>query len=80
MADLIRETYSSASLCPAQLLQVSVKGDVIVPDRKPDADKILQTSVRYLPEDVVLEGHRLRLMGKLEFTIPNDVVEEIRVF
>lgn len=69
MADLIRETYSSASLCPAQLLQVSVKGDVIVPDRKPDADKILQTSVRYLPEDVVLEGHRLRLMGKLEFTV-----------
>ena len=69
MADLIRETYSSASLCPAQLLQVSVKGDVIVPDRKPDADKILQTSVRYLPEDAAPEGQKLRIMGQLEFTV-----------
>ena len=69
MADLIRETYSSASLCPAQLLQVSVKGDVIVPDRKPDADKILQTSVRYLPEDVGMDNKKLRLIGQLEFTV-----------
>ena len=64
MADLIRETYSSASVCPVQLLQVAVKGDVIVPDRKPDADKILQTSVRYLPEDTALERKRIRLMGQ----------------
>ena len=69
MADLIRETYSSASVCPVQLLQVAVKGDVIVPDRKPDAGKILQTSVRYLPEDTALERKRIRLMGQLEFTV-----------
>ena len=77
MVDLIRETYSSASLCPAHLLQVSVKGDVIVPDRKPDADKILQTSVRYLPEDASLEGQRLRLKGELEFTVLYLSQEEI---
>ena len=69
MADLIRETYSSAALCPQQLLQVTVKGDVIVPDRKPDADKILQTSVRYIPEDAALERRKIRLQGQLEFTV-----------
>lgn len=69
MVDLIRETYSSASLCPAQLLQVSAKGDVIVPDRKPDAGKILQTSVCYVPEDTVMDNKKLRLMGQLEFTV-----------
>lgn len=69
MADLIRETYSSTSVSPVQLLQVSVKGDVIVPDRKPDADKILQTSVRYLPEDAALDHKRIRLLGQLEFTV-----------
>ena len=69
MADLIRETYSSAASCPAQLLQVAVKGDVIVPDRKPDAEKILQTSVRYLPEEAAAEHGRIRLKGQLEFTV-----------
>ena len=69
MADLIRETYSSASVCPVQLLQVAIKGDVIVPDRKPDADKILQTSVRYLPEDAALDHKKIRLIGQLEFTV-----------
>ncbi len=69
MADLIKETYSSASVCPLQLLQVAVKGDVIVPDRKPDADKILQTSARYLPEDEALDHNRIRLQGHLEFTV-----------
>lgn len=69
MADLIRETYSSASLAPTQLLQVAVKGDVIVPDRKPDAEKILQTSVRYLPEDAALDHKKIRMQGQLEFTV-----------
>ncbi len=77
MAELIRETYSSASVCPVQLLQVSVKGDVIVPDRKPDADKILQTSARYLPEDTSLERKKLRLTGQLEFTVLYLSQEEI---
>ncbi len=69
MADLIRETYSSAAACPMQLLQVTVKGDVIVPDRKPDADKILQTSACYLPAEVVQERGRIRIKGQLEFTV-----------
>lgn len=69
MADLMRETYSSASMCPPQLLQVPVKGDVIVPDTKPDADKILQTSVRYMPEDAALEHRKIRIQGELEFTV-----------
>ncbi len=69
MADLIKETYSSSSVCPTQLLQVGVKGDVIVPDRKPDADKILQTSARYLPEDTAQDHKKIRLMGQLEFTV-----------
>lgn len=69
MADLLRETYSSASMCPPQLLQVPVKGDVIVPDTKPDADKILQTSVRYMPADAALEHRKVRVQGELEFTV-----------
>ena len=58
MADLLRETYSSASMCPPQLLQVPVKGDVIVPDTKPDADKILQTSVRYMLWSIARSEYR----------------------
>lgn len=69
MAELVREMYSSIVPQPAQILQVPVKGDSIVPDTKPDADKILQTSVRYLPEDAVQDRKRIRLQGKLEFTV-----------
>ena len=65
MAELVREMYSSIVPQPAQILQVPVKGDSIVPDTKPDADKILQTSVRYLPEDAVQDRKRIRMQGKL---------------
>lgn len=69
MAELVKETYSSMALCPTQLVQASIKGDVIVPDIKPDAAKVLQTSAYYMPEDAVLENSKVKLQGSLSFTV-----------
>lgn len=50
-------------------MQIPIKEDVIVPDSKPDVGRILQTGVRFAPEESVLEGQRIRFGGKLEFTV-----------
>ena len=67
--DLRKETYSALSRRPAQIMQIPIKEDVIVPDSKPDVGRILQTGVRFAPEESVLEGQRIRFGGKLEFTV-----------
>ena len=67
--DLRKETYSALSRRPAQIMQIPIKEDVIVPDSKPDVGRILQTGVRFAPEESTLEGQRIRFGGKLEFTV-----------
>ena len=49
--DLRKETYSALSRRPAQIMQIPIKEDVIVPDSKPDVGRILQTGVRFAPEE-----------------------------
>lgn len=83
--ETMKESIFSTATIEAQSLQIPLQEDVIVPDVKPDIERILQSDAKVMFDDMNIDGGRVKFSGKVDCNVlylsegPNKTVHNMSI-